>query len=224
MSAPIVGVLFRNNEDLVDPFFFFLRNSFVGEQLRLFVIDDSSIDRTPKLIAKNLRQGDLVFTNKENLGISKSRNAIINSAKDLFGEFPNIFFLDSDVFVIQKGSLETICQAAQDNPVSRIFYGHNINFSDGLPGPYGMCFCYLRKEIFEMIGLFDEQFFWFYDDVDFVLRTGSLPCMNCESAKAVHFWGTTTSLGVSNEQRFEIRERDRKLFEAKWHHLYEHQT
>lgn len=66
--------------------------------------------------------------------------------------------------------------------------------TDWLPGAAMM----IRREVFESVGLMDEQYFLYYEETDFCLRAkrAGWPCWYVPQSRVVHFPGSST--GVTN--------------------------
>jgi N-acetylglucosaminyl-diphospho-decaprenol L-rhamnosyltransferase len=61
----------------------------------------------------------------------------------------------------------------------------------------------VRREVFEMIGLLDEGYFMYYEEVDFCLRArrAGWPCWYLPGARVVHLVGQSASRGASPTRR-----------------------
>jgi GT2 family glycosyltransferase len=219
-----IGVLFRNNQELVTPFFFFLRKS-IQESIikhRIIAINNGSEDNTENEIKKHLRDIDVLYSSKENAGIAKGRNLIIKIIKDFNGgEYDDLFLLDSDVFITWKNSIERMYNLLikhRKEKVSFIF-GKTHSFPSWALKDSGFDFCLIGKEIFEQIGEFDPEFWMFYDDPDFDSRAteARFKKMFCNESIAVHIWGSTTNYGSEGgEHRKLALEHDKLYYEKKW--------
>lgn len=66
--------------------------------------------------------------------------------------------------------------------------------TDWLPGAAMM----IRREVFESVGLMDEEYFLYYEETDFCLRAkrAGWPCWYVPESRVVHFPGSST--GVTN--------------------------
>ena len=58
----------------------------------------------------------------------------------------------------------------------------------------------VRREVWESIGLLDEGFFFYYEDVDFCIRARAAgwKVMYIPSAQVLHHWGSSTNLADRN--------------------------
>ena len=215
MSA---AVLFRNNENLVIPFFYFFRRN-VGHKCGLAVVDNGSADNTVELLKKNLNENEHLFCFPNNRGIAGGRNKLVEMKKQFYGEDGGLFLIDSDLFILQQDSLLNMFLLANKQENVGIIYGKNFVEKGFSVGPYGFCFCYIKDEVLSKVGLFDERFKMFYDDTDFVKRTEEIAGYKvacCDNAVGIHICGQTTQYSEGKARRREIFEQDRKEFNAKW--------
>jgi GT2 family glycosyltransferase len=214
-----VGVLFRNNEALVQPFFYFLRRA-TGIPIRVIALDNASEDRTGEEINKQLdfNNGDIKLITSENIGISRARNRIVKFLKGETGKYQDLCLLDSDVFICVEGSLDKMYSMLKVDKKIGMTFGDTFAFNDFEKRSLGMCFGIIKAEIFEKLGIFDEQFWCWYDDTDLMHKARLL---NYElkvipEAKAIHAWGSTLSYGSEGKFRAERIEEDRQRFNKKW--------
>jgi len=82
--------------------------------------------------------------------------------------------------------------------------------ADWAPGASMM----VRKEVFEGVGLFDEGYFLYYEEVDFCLRAASAgwECWCVPESRVMHLEGQATGIGSSKEWP---KRRPRYWFEAR---------
>jgi glycosyltransferase involved in cell wall biosynthesis len=145
----------------------------------IFVVDDGSTDNSPKLLAQlKLNCNKLKVITTKGLGLPAARNIAIKSASSEF-----IAFLDADDFWT-KNKLQNQLKAFKNNPLIGLVYGDIWDFkkSDASDAKYisvrslnrfhtnqlveyfikdapiipSTTIC--RKEVFETVGLFNEQF------------------------------------------------------------------
>jgi GT2 family glycosyltransferase len=222
MSKTFVGVLFRNNARLVAPFFYFLDESFKeSNAYTVIAIDNGSTDNTVAELAHCSEYGERIFYGfRNNVGIARGRNKIIGLAKANNGDkYPNIVFLDSDVFVTRHGAIKTLIDAMKSKGAG-IMCGETTAFrpSDGrYYTNFGISFCAIAADTFKAVGGFDEQFKLYYDDSDFFTRAANArkTKMNCVDAKAVHNWGQTLTAGSEGKNRAAAIKADEARYKAK---------
>jgi N-acetylglucosaminyl-diphospho-decaprenol L-rhamnosyltransferase len=72
----------------------------------------------------------------------------------------------------------------------------------------------VRREVFDAIGLLDEGYFMYFEEVDFCLKAvkAGWPCWYVPSSRIVHLVGQSSELGVVSETR---RRRPRYWFDAR---------
>ena len=216
-----IGVLFHDNEELVDPFFFFLRKSMRDTEHKVIALNNGSADDTAGKLLFCLRDEDTYIHKAENVGISKARNEIIQAMRYDAGTLDGHFLalLDSDVFVARAGSISLMMSELEKDKSNGAAYGFTHSFNDWNTHDPGVCFSVTRAEMFERVGLFDERFFCYYDDTDFYMRLkdAGYQIINCSNARAVHAWGSTLWYGKQTAAKTkEILLSDNEKFNAKW--------
>ncbi len=187
----------------------------------LIVIDNGSKDESLEIARsyKN-RANYTLIENSENTGFSAAVNAGIRLAKgefavlfnnDAFAEPDWLFNLiktaeeDDKIFAVQSLMIRhyerDICDDAGDYVT---LFGFACKRGDGLYWKrytkkqriFSACggASLYRKSILDEIGLFDELFFAYFEDVDISWRANSLGYKNmyCPAAKCYHICGATT--------------------------------
>jgi len=216
-----IGVLFRNNEKLVVPFFFFLRKSMSDNPLRVFALDNGSSDSTLQLIKSNLTEKDVLITSQQNRGISKGRNIILNKIREVSDEYQNLILLDSDVFIARRYSFDNMIKMLEDNDAGVVF-GRTIAFDPQNVGftenSNGYCFVLINKKVFDVCGVFDERYEMFYDDTDLDKRIidSNMSRLFCAESFAIHAWGSTVTSGSEKSRREQCTNDDKKRYNEKW--------
>jgi hypothetical protein len=110
-------------------------------------------------------------------------------------------------------------------PKSRVFYGEHMFFfshdrmldTDYIAG----CFMLVRRETIDQVGLMDERFFIYQEEVDWCrrIRDGGWKVMFFPGAEAIHHHGASSS---RDPLRFELaRQRSVLLYWKKFHGLAE---
>jgi GT2 family glycosyltransferase len=166
--------------------------------------------------------------NEQNLGVAKGNNEGIESAlKDgcaLVLLSNNDIQLEPDAI---ESLLAGLVETSADLAVPKIYYsdsktiwaaGGDIDYRSGTPRHYGIdevdkgqyqarkavsyapsCFMLIRSEVFQSIGLMDENYFVYFDDVDFVYRalTGGKTLFYIPESAIYHNCGHSTG-GMSD--------------------------
>lgn len=200
----IVGVMFRNNEHLVCPFFYFLRKS-TDLPLKIVAVDQASTDTTNRELRKHLSGNDKLITLDKNLGCAGGRNIIIDASNG-----DDILFIDSDCFIIRASSIDAMNAVSSD-----VVFGRTLNFRNGEMDERGFCFCLVRGYVFEKVGKFNDRFQLFFDDTDFIDRTvlAGFERVGCEESLALHIPGSTITFGSEAERRMTALKHDVELYE-----------
>lgn len=96
--------------------------------------------------------------------------------------------------------------AASTGPVSKLLKRYDIlmPISDGPEEPQWLCFAsaVIRREVFEKIGLLDEGYFNYFDDVDFCRRTwgAGWRVLSWPEAEVIHLIGSSQSVESSRAE------------------------
>lgn len=213
-----VGVIFHNNEDLVEPFFYFLRRA-TKIPYRVIAVNNGSQDRTWLKLALQMRECDFMLTSEENVGVAKARNMILHKIHTINSQrYEPLALLDSDVFIVRNESIDMMYEVLQKNQKAGAVFGVIHSFHDWATHDRGISFCMISEKMFSEVGLFDERFFCFYDDSDFMKRitVARYLLTTCETAKCVHAWGSTLWDSKPRVNTNEILQRDTAEFNAKW--------
>lgn len=215
-----VGVLFRNNEKLVNPFLFFLRKSLRDIKVSVIAVDQDSDDNTHDELSYNLDHDvDALLKPEKNLGIAQGRNFILDYVKRTHGGYTDLLLMDSDTFIMQRLSIENLVNDLKARDDCGIAYGLIRSWYDFPTVNRGISFCLIKKETFERVGDFDPNFWMFWDDTDFMdrMELKGLRHLPCNKAHAMHMWGQTTNFGSeAGEIRKAAIAHDKDYFESKW--------
>lgn len=211
----VVIVTFNGKKFLEDCLSSLTRQTF--RDFEIILVDNGSSDGTAEYIRKQFPLVILIESGK-NLGFSGGTNAGIRAAR---GEF--IFTLNNDTIACSHTLKELIQPMLTDPKVGMcgtkmIFPDHRINSTaiciskSGAAWDRGMgerdCGQYdveeevfgpcagaalYRRTMLDEIGLFDEDFFLFLEDVDLAFRgrLAGWKCMYVPTARVIHFHGGT---------------------------------
>ena len=147
-----VGVMFRNNEELVRPWFFFLRKATLHIKLNIIAVNQASEDNTAVLIQEELRENDSYVSPAENVGIALSNS---NRDIDLINEKLSVFKDSiSKVKNLIASSRETKVKIEQklDDSDSLLssFSGELINFSNIDPAVLAKPVVFYESGVFDV--------------------------------------------------------------------------
>jgi len=185
------------------------------------VIDNGSNDGTVEFLESNYPRARLV-KNRENLGFAAAVNqgirvsrgeyiALLNNDteadKNWLKELVQTLKQRKDISFCASKMLNfynrKIIDSAGDGWSMRFMQGYNVG-KDVEDGPayskeklvFGACAgaALYRKTLFKMIGLLDERFFAYFEDVDLNFRAqlAGLRCLYIPTAVVYHMWSATT--------------------------------
>ena len=214
-----VSVLFRNNREFVAPFFFFLRKS-TDIPLRVWAVDNGSTDGTSEELKKYGKKGeDRLITVTENRGIAGGRNLVLNAIHEEYKKYPDVLYMDSDLFFINRGSIDKMLSSLNKFPPIGFVHGKIHNYRNFFKTAlWGIACTIIRGSVFEKIGTFDEGYKMFWDDTDFMDRADAENFGHYREYEALstHMWGSTVTLGSEGHRRKEVLKQDKEYFEKKW--------
>jgi hypothetical protein len=179
------------------------------QNYKVIIVDNGSTDGSVEYVKKNFPKADVLALNK-NYGFAKGNNIGIKKSK---GDF--ILLLNSDTKIIDSFFLNKMLKIAKEENVGivgaqlldengrkqnsaawirplKIFYytGNKIKEVDWVSGA---CFL-IKKELLEKIGLFDENFFLYYEETDYCYRAkkNNFKVVIQPAAKIIHYGGRTS--------------------------------
>ena len=161
-----------------------------GIPIEVFVVDNASSDGSAEMVDAEFPQVRLI-RNTENVGYSRANNAAIELA-----QAPNVLLLNSDAMVEPSALAQTVallrcddsigalgCRLVGDDGEPQLSYrcrypsGPDVgNSGSALPGGLVECasvwgaYQLVKRETIEQVGTLDEDFFMFYEDVDWCWR------------------------------------------------------
>jgi GT2 family glycosyltransferase len=185
-------------------------NTYPKEKLEIIIVDNNSSDSTPRLIRKNFPQVVLIQQSR-NIGFAKAVNVGIKNAK---GEY--LLITNNDV-VFDKSYFKSMFDLAETDEkigiIGGMVYSKNPKDKVGFDGlrvnPYlgyhqydlknldkirscdlvsgnGM---FIRQKMLEKIGLFDERYFFYFEDLDLCLRAKKKDYKIIFNPKAISYHG-----------------------------------
>jgi len=182
---------------------------------QVIVVDNNSTDGSFE--EARLSFGKFNFIkNNQNIGFAAGNNVAIKWALEKMADF--VFLLNNDALLEGDTLIKLIDVAKKDKNIgilSPVIYKGNsdiIWFSGGKINWFKMraqhqdsikqtqyitgCAMLIRKEIFKKIGLLDEKFFLYYEDVDFSFRArkNNFKLKIVPTAKVFHFEKSSESL------------------------------
>jgi len=214
-----------------------------GEGLQIIVVDNFSSEMERRRVADlAARQGWLLVALDENRGFAAGANAGIDAAmvggvKSYLLLNPDVRITGADVRVIVDQLSEDRCSIisptlrAPDGSVS--FRGEVVDLASGqmrrrrptdhlvgeLPWLTGACML-LSREVWEVVGRFDEDYFMYWEDVDYCVRAtrAGVRLRLSEQVTATHDGGGTqprTAGGGKSSLYYYLNVKNRMLFAKK---------
>ena len=208
-----ISIVTFNNEDVIEDALASIEKSTLPPaEYEVVVVDNSSEDKTPGIIAAKFPQVRLIHS--ENIGFAAGQNKAI---KEISGKSDYHLVMNPDVY-FDRDVLEKLLNFMDKNPdvglvmPKILFPGDNEGIQylcKQLPTPFDLigrrfipgflkplfkkrfehyefrdrgydkmmavphlsgCFMMLRADVFENVGLFDQRFFMYLEDVDFSRR------------------------------------------------------
>jgi len=205
-----LGVLFRNNEDLVGPCLWAARNC-TKVPFRVIAVDQASTDLTAEELARFIKpkNGDVILPPGTNTGVAAGRNQIL---KYRTPELP-LVLMDSDVIISMEETLEHMVALIGEGIAG--VYGNMLSgrfrAPETRPDPEnGFAFVALSPKALQRVPRFDERFDMFCDDswfIDQIIAAG-MKFISCRQSVAVHYWGSTIRRGSESKRSHEVDRKD----------------
>lgn len=246
-SASVVIVTY-NNKHLTELCLESVRTFTAHPNVEIIVVDNASSDGTPDAVAAmqaahpRLR----LIRNSENRGFAGATNQGLVAAS---GEV--LVLLNNDTVVTRGwlsglirhlvadpsiGMTGPVTNASGNESCIEVGYT-SLQEMHAFAGAYGRAhagemrtlpmlsmFCVaFRRDVFERVGLLDERFgIGMFEDDDYAWRVRALGyrCV-CVEDVFVHHFGRSAFKGLDAARYDELFERNRRLFEDKWHTVWE---
>lgn len=211
--------------------------------IEIIVVDNNSGDGLGEEIKK---LEDVIFIqNKENLGYTGGNNigikrALENKAdyvfvlnpdttieEDAIGNLvataelqnvgiagPKILFADRKTIWCAGGKMDLLNVIGSNRGIDEVDHGQydNMEEVDYISG----CALFVKREVFEKIGLLDETYFMYYEDDDFSFRAKKAGFKLLYIPQAVVFHGNGESAGACSPFQDYYLTRNRMIFAAKF--------
>lgn len=168
---------------------------------KIIIVDNASKDNSVSMI-KEKYDDIIIIETGENCGVAKGNNIGIKKALELGCEY--VLLLNNDTEVDSKMLSKMLSKANENTMVTCKMYYYNqkniiwcaggeINWKKATVTHYGdgdvdsgqydnskfveytpTCCLLVHKNIFDKVGLMDENYFMYYDDTDFVVRANRI--------------------------------------------------
>lgn len=171
------------------------------KQIEIIVVDNASVDGTPEMVMKEFPSVKIIKLEK-NFGIAGWNEGFKKSN----GEY--VLVLDDDSYPDNTTIMEGI--SALENNKFEIVAFNIINLRTGQsetadfkninPYQFTGCGALIKKNVFERIGYYDNNFFIYFNEIDFCIRAydAGLRIIYLDHAKVYHIQTTTSR--VNNNQ------------------------
>ena len=175
-SKPLVSVLMsvRNGENTVEKSVHSILNQSY-DNFEFLIVDDCSTDSTPTKL-KILKKYDSrisIYTNSENIGLTKSLNKLIKNAKgELIArqdadDYSNPERIYTQVQYLFKNNLDAITSRAliigSNKKIPGLSYYIPIKLMIKFKNPFVHGSLMIHKQVLDDIGLYDENFYFSQD-------------------------------------------------------------
>jgi len=185
----VITVNFNNPEDTIACIKSFLKVS-TNDDIVFYIVNNGCTDNSDAQIAQTLRNTKLIKS-PVNLGFAGGNNLAIREA--LKNSCTHILLINNDAQIMSANFFDSLLKSPFDlTSASLVTSGkkhHQIDYG-GLVDWYfgrnthryntgkidyisGACF-FAKSEVFQKVGLLDDHFFLYYEDVDYCLRTTKL--------------------------------------------------
>jgi len=195
-----------------------IKNQEIDEEIEIIVVDNGSNDNSEKIIKENFPEIKFIkfdknngFARAVNIGIKNSNgNYIIllnndtildknfvKNLKNALDNNPEVGFCASRILMINnKDLIYGAGDIYKNNGTAELRgYGKLKNLFKKSEFVFGACAAasIYRKEIFDNIGFFDEDFFAYYEDIDFDWRAQlfGYKCLYVPDAIVYHYGSVT---------------------------------
>ena len=214
------------------------------ENYKIIIVDNASTDNSMQLL-DDLKDGRIIkIFNKENGGVAQGNNIGIRKSFEEGCEYT--LLLNNDVVVTQD-FLQELIFVKEDIVCPKIYYygtRNRIWYAGGkflrLKGrsthfhmreedcnitykkyySYAPTCCILiRNNVFERVGLFDEKYFLYFDDTDFMYRAYKMGYKVCLCTNAVIYHKVSLSTGGEKSPIVVYYDNRNRFYFIQKHHL-----
>jgi len=207
-----------NGEKFLKDCFDSIKNQEIDEEFEIIIVDNGSKDKSEEIVRNNYPEVRFIkldknygFARAVNIGIKNSKGEYIvllnndtildkNFLKNLkksLDNNPEVGFCASRILMMNdKNLIYGVGDFYKNNGTAELRgYGKLKNLYEKKEFVFGACAAasIYRKELFEKIGLFDEDFFAYYEDVDLDWRSQlfGFKCLYVPEAIVYHYGSST---------------------------------
>ena len=195
-----------------------IKNQEIDEEIEVIIVDNSSKDKSEEIVKNNFPEAKFIklsrnygFAKAVNIGIKNSEGRYILllnndtvldrkfliSLKNALDNHPEVGFCASKILMMNnKNLIYGAGDIYKNNGTAELRgYGKPKDMYKKEEYVFGACAAasMYRKELFEKIGLFDEDFFAYYEDVDIDWRAqlSGFKCLYVPNAIIYHYGSAT---------------------------------
>lgn len=207
-----------NGEKFLKDLIFSIKFQEIDEQIEIIIVDNGSSDSSEKIIKKNFPDIKFIkldknygFAKAVNIGIKNSNGRYIillnndiildkyfvKNLRDTLDNNPDVSFCASKILMMNdKSIIYGAGDIYKNNGTAELRgYGEFHNNFTKKEYVFGACAAasIYRKKLFEKVGLFDEDFFAYYEDVDLDWRAQikGYKCLFNPNAIVYHYGSST---------------------------------
>lgn len=224
VKIDIIILSYAKNEELKNLTIQTIQTLLASEDPKIIEFDILVIESNKKLSPYQFENTKTIYP-AEKFGFNKYLNIGINNTVN-----PYLCLCNNDL-IFHKGWASEMLKAMDNDPalLSATPYCPNFHKKEGfnenslpIEGYYGVLigWCiFIKRELFDIIGLLDEKFEFWYSDADFCQNLVKYQIKNCLiSTSFVTHIGSESLKAVDEKTQQKLTQLPRFYYSYKWHH------